>query len=34
MATYWAPITFGNTGNLGLPIALFAFGQAGSTSRW
>ena len=29
MATYWAPLTFGNTGNLGLPIALFAFGQAG-----
>ncbi len=29
MATYWAPITFGNTGNLGLPIALFAFGQVG-----
>jgi predicted permease len=28
-ATYWAPITFGNTGNLGLPIALFAFGQFG-----
>ena len=28
-ATYWAPLTFGNTGNLGLPIALFAFGQAG-----
>ena len=27
--TYWAPMTFGNTGNLGLPIALFAFGQAG-----
>lgn len=27
--TYWAPITFGNTGNLGLPIALFAFGQTG-----
>jgi hypothetical protein len=27
--TYWAPITFGNTGNLGLPIALFAFGQVG-----
>ena len=27
--TYWAPITFGNTGNLGLPIALFAFGQFG-----
>ena len=29
MATHWGPITFGNTGNLGLPIALFAFGQAG-----
>jgi predicted permease len=29
MATYWAPLSFGNTGNLGLPIALFAFGQAG-----
>ena len=29
IATYWAPITFGNTGNLGLPIALFAFGQLG-----
>lgn len=29
VATYWAPITFGNTGNLGLPIALFAFGQTG-----
>jgi predicted permease len=29
MATYWAPLTFGNTGNLGLPVALFAFGQAG-----
>jgi malate permease and related proteins len=27
--TYWAPITFGNTGNLGLPVALFAFGQVG-----
>lgn len=27
--TYWAPITFGNTGNLGLPIALFAFGPLG-----
>jgi predicted permease len=24
MATYWAPITFGNAGNLGLPVALFA----------
>lgn len=29
VATYWAPITFGNTGNLGLPVALFAFGQLG-----
>jgi predicted permease len=29
LATFWAPLTFGNTGNLGLPIALFAFGQAG-----
>jgi len=29
MATYWPPLSFGNTGNLGLPIALFAFGQAG-----
>lgn len=29
MPAYWAPISFGNTGNLGLPIALFAFGQAG-----
>jgi predicted permease len=29
MPTFWAPITFGNTGNLGLPIALFAFGQVG-----
>ncbi|MBP7002007.1 AEC family transporter [Amaricoccus sp.] len=27
--TFWAPVTFGNTGNLGLPIALFAFGQTG-----
>lgn len=27
--TYWAPLTFGNTGNLGLPVALFAFGQFG-----
>lgn len=24
-----APMTFGNTGNLGLPLALFAFGQIG-----
>jgi predicted permease len=29
MPTFWAPITFGNTGNLGLPVALFAFGQLG-----
>jgi hypothetical protein len=29
MQTFWAPITFGNTGNMGLPVALFAFGQAG-----
>ena len=29
MPTFWAPLTFGNTGNLGLPLALFAFGQAG-----
>lgn len=27
--TFWAPITFGNTGNVGLPVALFAFGQIG-----
>ena len=27
--TYWAPFIFGNTGNLGLPLALFAFGQPG-----
>ena len=26
---YWAPLTFGNTGNLGLPLALFAFGEQG-----
>jgi predicted permease len=29
LPTFWAPITFGNTGNLGLPVALFAFGQVG-----
>ena len=29
MRTYLAPFTFGNTGNLGLPLALFAFGSAG-----
>ncbi len=29
MPTYLAPLIFGNTGNLGLPLALFAFGQEG-----
>lgn len=28
-STFWAPLIFGNTGNLGLPLALFAFGEAG-----
>jgi predicted permease len=27
--TFWAPLAFGNTGNLGLPLALLAFGEAG-----
>lgn len=27
--TFLAPLTFGNTGNLGLPLALFAFGETG-----
>jgi len=27
--SYVAPLAFGNTGNLGLPVALFAFGEAG-----
>ena len=27
--TYTAPLIFGNTGNLGLPLALFAFGDVG-----
>lgn len=27
--TFLAPIIFGNTGNLGLPLALFAFGEIG-----
>ena len=27
--TYLAPFVFGNTGNLGLPLALFAFGEQG-----
>lgn len=29
LRTYWAPLSFGNTGNLGLPLALFAFGELG-----
>ena len=29
LRTWLAPLIFGNTGNLGLPLALFAFGQAG-----
>ncbi|WP_298498853.1 AEC family transporter [uncultured Maritimibacter sp.] len=29
MRTYLAPLIFGNTGNLGLPLCLFAFGEAG-----
>lgn len=28
-STYAAPMIFGNTGNLGLPLALFAFGEVG-----
>lgn len=28
-STYTAPLIFGNTGNLGLPLALFAFGDTG-----
>ncbi len=27
--TFFAPLTFGNTGNVGLPLALFAFGETG-----
>lgn len=27
--TYLAPLIFGNTGNVGLPLAVFAFGQTG-----
>lgn len=27
--TFLAPVIFGNTGNLGLPLALFAFGETG-----
>nr|WP_212769879.1 AEC family transporter [Thalassovita mangrovi] len=29
LRTFMAPIIFGNTGNLGLPLALFAFGEVG-----
>ncbi|MGI3166508.1 AEC family transporter [Pseudooceanicola sp. 200-1SW] len=29
MRSYLSPLIFGNTGNLGLPLALFAFGEAG-----
>lgn len=29
LRTFWAPLVFGNTGNLGLPLALFAFGEEG-----
>lgn len=29
LRTYVAPLTLGNTGNLGLPLALFAFGDSG-----
>lgn len=29
LRTYLAPMTFGNTGNLGLPLAMFAFGETG-----
>ena len=28
-STYLAPLVFGNTGNLGLPLAMFAFGEEG-----
>ena len=29
MRTFLAPVIFGNTGNLGLPLAMFAFGELG-----
>lgn len=29
LRTYLSPVVFGNTGNVGLPLALFAFGDAG-----
>ena len=28
-STFLAPLSFGNTGNLGMPLALFAFGEVG-----
>lgn len=31
LRVFLAPLTFGNTGNLGLPLALFAFGEEGLT---
>jgi hypothetical protein len=29
LRTFLAPVVFGNTGNMGLPLSLFAFGEAG-----
>jgi len=29
LKTYWQPLLFSNTGNLGMPLALFAFGELG-----
>ena len=29
---FWHPLVYGNTGNLGLPLALFAFGESGLSS--
>jgi predicted permease len=29
LKTFWAPLIFSNTGNLGLPLCLFAFGEIG-----
>ena len=31
--TFLAPLIFGNTGNLGMPLALFAFGETGLGCR-
>jgi hypothetical protein len=30
---YWPPLVFGNVGNMGLPLCLFAFGEEGLSSR-